>query len=176
MLAHQAPTLSDMLSVILRSTQSLGPVDWASANRSLVIAFMTRLVNWGLHPLASVRQKHRKDTCPAYKSSGVKYKWLRPSISLQKHHQCLTLFTWYLPDSSSRLSLLLCFSSFLLLFFAASCLSQLRCFLITFLCSIKPTKHGQQRRIAPDVQRFLWDTTRTDCYIHSANKKTISLR
>lgn len=46
MLAHQAPTLSDMLSVILRSMQSLGPVDCASANRSLVIAFMTRLVNW----------------------------------------------------------------------------------------------------------------------------------
>lgn len=45
-LVHQTPTLSDMLSVMLRSMQSLGPVDCASANRSLVIAFMTRLVNW----------------------------------------------------------------------------------------------------------------------------------
>lgn len=38
-------TLSDMQSVMLRSTQSLSPVDRASAKRSLVMAFMTRLVN-----------------------------------------------------------------------------------------------------------------------------------
>lgn len=41
----QAATLSDMLSVMLRSTQSLGPEIRASAKRSLVIAFKTRLVN-----------------------------------------------------------------------------------------------------------------------------------
>ncbi|TNN46691.1 hypothetical protein EYF80_043099 [Liparis tanakae] len=39
----EAPTLSDMRSVMLRSTQSLRPVDRASAKRSLAIAFMTRL-------------------------------------------------------------------------------------------------------------------------------------
>lgn len=44
--------------------------------------------------------------------------------------------TWYVPDSCSRFSFLLCFSSFLLLFFAASCLSQLRCFLNTFFCGL----------------------------------------
>ncbi len=87
-LAQQAFTLSDMLSVILRSTHSLSPVDWASAKRSLVIAFMTRLVNSGLLVPAPVWEKHRKDVL------------LSPSAFLQnldKVFESLHLiFTWVL--------------------------------------------------------------------------------
>lgn len=57
-LSHEARTLSDMQSVILRSTHSLSPVHWASAKRSFVIAFMTRLVNWALSAPAPVWQKY----------------------------------------------------------------------------------------------------------------------
>ena len=120
-----SPTLSDMLSVILRSMQSLSPVDWASAKRSLVIAFNARLDNWGASPVAPVGQKTQG-----------RHVWrlLSPSVSQRKLRWWLLLLAWYLPDSFSRLSFLLCFSSFLLFFFAASCLSQLRCFLNTFFC------------------------------------------
>lgn len=54
----QAATLSVMLSVMLRSTQSLGPEMRASAKRSLVIAFKARLVNSRCDP--SVPECQRK--------------------------------------------------------------------------------------------------------------------
>lgn len=53
------PTLSDIRSVILRSTQSLSPVLWASARRSLVIAFQTRLLSRGSSVLDSTGKKHK---------------------------------------------------------------------------------------------------------------------
>lgn len=61
---HCPPTLSDMQSVILRSTQSLSPVDRASARRSLVIAFMTRLVNWRSVLAPECQRTHKeRDRC-----------------------------------------------------------------------------------------------------------------
>lgn len=121
---HCPPTLSDMQSVILRSTQSLSPVDRASARRSLVIAFMTRLVNWRSVLAPECQRTHRKGT-DAVMSPAGDFQFL---LKL--------LFVFSLPDSSSRFIFLLSFSSFLLLFFAATCFSQCRCFLRTFLCSL----------------------------------------
>lgn len=57
---YQTSTLSDIRSVILRSTQSLSPVLWASARRSLVIAFQTRLLSWGLSVFDSTGNKHKQ--------------------------------------------------------------------------------------------------------------------
>lgn len=119
---REASTLSDMLSVMLRSRQSLGPEIRASAKRSLVIAFRTRLVN--------LQSKPSVPDCEGKK---------RLMSLLKPLTLCITLHLLDLPNYCSRLSFFLCFSSFLLLFFAFSCFSQLRCFLITFLCSFEAT-------------------------------------
>lgn len=153
-------TLRDMQSAILRSTHSLGPDNLASAKRSLVIALITRLLSRKVSTQETwrwvnthIHMHENVNVCEVSQSYTVmvQWAWLNAMSFLWTAHCGPALWLklqkmWIAPEQVLRaemmsspfstvwLCFLLCFSSFLFVFFASSLFSQFRCFRKTFLC------------------------------------------